>query len=62
MGEVTSFGAGRGGPRDPPHERWLRRQAAFLVTQLPEDPADAMKIIEQMAILMRVFIDPAPPN
>lgn len=57
MGDVTPINRGGTGG-NPPHDRWLRRQALHLVAQLPDDTSDAMKIIDQMTLLMRVFVDP----
>jgi hypothetical protein len=57
MGEVTPFNKGGGGPHDPSHDRWLRRQALQLAAQLPDDPADARRIAELMLVLLKVFID-----
>jgi len=37
---------GSGGQRDIPHEMWLKRQAVNLVSLLPDDHADALKVLE----------------
>jgi hypothetical protein len=58
MGDVTPFGGSRrGGPKDPDGDRWLRRQALQLVAQMPDDPDDALRIIQLMDTLVRSFLN-----
>ena len=58
MGEVTPLGQrGRGGPKDPGHERWLRRQALLLGAQLPDNLDDALRIVQLMEALLRTFLN-----
>ena len=60
MSNVTPLG--RGPPRDPPDDRWLRRQALNLAAQLPDDIDDALRIIQHLETLVRTFLDNAPPT
>jgi hypothetical protein len=41
---------------DDEREIWLRRQAALIVTMLPEKSCDAIKTLEYASLFMRAFI------
>jgi len=42
-------------------EAWLRRQAVQIAAQLPEDPDDAMAVLELTKTLVETFLK-APPQ
>lgn len=44
------------------HDRWMRRQAVQIVAQLPENEADALKVLEHARRLVTQFLgdDGAP--
>jgi hypothetical protein len=37
------------------HEKWLKRQALQVVAQLPEDPRDAMRVLDLAVGLLRLI-------
>ncbi len=48
-GGNNSDGGGGGDPRD----RWLKRQANLVVSQLPEDPEEAVRVLELARKIVR---------
>lgn len=61
MGDVTPLKrSGNGGPQDPgDNERWLLRQALVLAAQLPDNTADALRVIHHMRMLVEEFLGSA---
>lgn len=47
--------------QDSSHERYLKRQAIQLASQLPESPQDAAAIIAHMETLLRTFLGSTRP-
>jgi hypothetical protein len=61
MGDVTHLNrGGRGGPRDPGKEQWLRRQALQVLVLLPEGAADANRVMQIVADLLKFLNDEMP--
>ncbi len=70
MGEVLEFTVGLSRPTlrrqdgmnsakkgaNPTHERWLKMQAVQIVAQLPDDPQDAMRILDLAKELVEDFL------
>ena len=56
----ANAGSGRRGSKKMP-EAWLRRQAVQIAAQLPEDPDDAIAVLELTKTLVETFLK-APPQ
>jgi len=56
-------GSGRTSKEEAPHDpddQWLRRQAAVIVSQLPDDHRSALIVLAWAAEIIR-FVKAAPP-
>ena len=52
MGSVTNI-TGRDRKKPKSDDMWLRRQGVTLITNLPEDPADALAVLRYAEIFYR---------